>query len=184
MRADDYYMNFAYLSERWLFEYMDKIFSDSDDEEILEQLADEKKHTRMTLGALNKVIDNPVHDTNISIEHAIYADIGGWDINKDTFSALSWIVERRALFLYKMYMKRGTDPYYRKIVNAILDDERKHISFHDDVITEDHLKIKAIDKAIWLRAHEVYGADAMFELPFWEDLFAGKLKEKLNVTLP
>lgn len=184
MRPDDYYMMFAYLSERWLFEYMDKEFSNTDDEELLEQLADEKKHTRMTLGALSKVIDNPVHDTNISIEQAIYADIGGWEISKDTFSALSWIVERRALFLYKMYMKKGTDPYYRKITNAILDDERKHIGFHDEEITEDHLKIKAIDKAIWLRAHEVYGANAMFELPFWQDLFAGKLKEKLNVTLP
>lgn len=183
MRPDDYYMNFAYLSEKWLFEYMDKLFSNSNDLELLEQLADEKKHTKMTFGALSKSIDNPIHDTNISIEQAIYADIGDWKIEKKTFGALSWMVERRALFLYKMYMKKGTDVYYRKITNAILNDERKHIGFHDK-LTNDHYKIKAIDKAIWTKAHQVYGQNAMFELPFWEDLFQGKLKERLNVKLP
>ena len=185
MRPDDYYMTFAYISEKWLFEYMQENFAESDDEEILEQLADEKKHTKMCLGALNKTIDDPIsHDTSFSIEQGIYANIGGWEINEDTFSALSWIVERRALFLYKNYMKHGKDDYYKKITKAILDDERKHIGFHDEVITDNHLKIKAIDKAIWKRAGEVYGPMAMFELPFWEDLFSGALKDKLNVQLP
>jgi hypothetical protein len=184
MTPDDYYMNFAYVSERWLFEFMMNKYSDTHNAEWKTQIQDERRHTLMCLGALKKRTNHFVDDTTYSIEHAIYQDIGGYIPDTvEKFSALSWIVEKRALFLYKMYLKNGKDDLYKKVTKSIINDERKHVRFHNEIITEEHRKIKSIDKQIWKAVNAVYGVNGMFEEEFWKDLFNDSLKEKLNVKI-
>jgi hypothetical protein len=185
MTPDDYYMNFAYVSEKWLFEYMTEHYADSDNEEWLEQIEDERKHTLMCEGALRKQNVNYYKDTTKSIEHAIYGELGNfYPKNDEEFSALSWIVEKRALFLYRYYMRNGNNDLYKKITQGIIDDEMKHVGFHNEEITPSHERIRDIDKAIFTAFNETYGRKGMFGQEFWEDLFTGKLKEKVHVKLP
>jgi len=184
MTSDDYYMNFAYVSEKWLLEYMMEHYSDSDNNEWIEQIKDERKHTLMCESVLRKQNIKYYDDTKFSIEHAIYGQLGNfYPSNDEEFSALSWMVEKRALFLYRYYLRNGKNDLYKKITKGIIDDEIKHIGFHNEIITPSHEKIKKIDKEIFKQCNNIYGKHGMFGLTFWEDLFNDRLKEKISVKI-
>ena len=83
MTNDDYYMNHVYMSEYWLWQHMVKDFSKHNNPRWIKQLKDEKKHAGMTRGALKKSIPESdiVNDVAISIEKAMFEDLGGIDVD-------------------------------------------------------------------------------------------------------
>ena len=194
--VDDYYINHIYASELWLWKYMDKHFSHSNNTRIIKQLNDEKKHSAMARGALKKDLRrrNIEHFyTNIrySIENAIYEDLCGIDVdnlNPDYFPEFVYVVERRATFLFKMYVKHGTNEYYKKMTKRLLHDDEDHLDIHKHKHNDSSILqyYKKCDSLIWNKIASVYTKDNksfFHNRQYWEDLFSGKLKEKLNVRL-
>lgn len=191
MTNDDYYMNHVYMSEYWLWQHMVKDFSKHDNPRWIKQLKDEKKHAGMTRGALKKSIPESdiVNDVAISIEKAMFEDLGGIDVDnvpKEHFPTFVYVVERRACLLFKAYVKSGSNEYYKKMTKRLLHDEDDHLDIHKaNARQSEHYEYYyELDKSIWKAIGETYsdGKTAFFDNnQYWKDLFAGKLKETVNV---
>ena len=191
--TDDYYMNHVYLSELWLWQHMEKFFSNHPSPRWQKQRIDEKKHTAMSRGALFKSLNRELnqinHNTDFSIEKIIFEEIGGIDvdsISKEEFPAFVYVVERRAVFLFKYYIKNGKNEYYKKVTRRLIHDENDHLDVHRDTALnmEAYKKYQELDKKLWREISKVYSNDTVpfFDnIEYWEDLFSHKLKDKINV---
>lgn len=192
--TDDYYMNHVYVSEYWLWLHMEENFLNHSSERWQKQRKDEKKHAAMTRGALYKTLNRNSnlinHNLDFSIEKAIFENIGGIDVDKiglDEFPAFVYVVERRAVFLFKAYLKNGKNEYYKKVTRRLLFDEDDHLDVHKDTAMnmQAFRKYRNIDKKIWRAISNYYTID---DVPFfdninyWQDLFNNKLKENINVV--
>ena len=191
MTNDDYYMNHVYMSEYWLWQYMLKHFNNHSNPRWIKQLNDEKKHSAMARGALRKCIPNDkiITDPSISIEKAMFEGIGKLDVDNiplDDFPAFVYVVERRACMLFKAYVRKGTNEYYKKMTKRLLHDEADHLDIHKQSAQklDVYEQYYELDKKIWNGISEVYsdGKTAFFDnTQYWKDLFANKLKDNVNV---
>lgn len=191
--TDDYYMNHVYLSEFWLWQHMEENFLDHPSPRWHKQRIDEKKHTAMARGALFKTLDRDMskinHDTGFSIEKIIFEEIGGVDVDaitEDEFPAFVYVVERRAVFLFKFYLKYGKNEYYKKVTRRLIHDEDDHLDLHKNtaINMEAYKKYHELDKKLWKEISKVYTKNNVpfFDnIEYWEDLFSHKLKDKINV---
>lgn len=192
--ADDYYMNHVYLGELWLWKYMEKNFSHTDNIRLQKQMYDEKKHSAMTRGALKKDLKKRdikifYTDTKFSIEHCIYQDLCGIDVDNlhpSYFPAFVYVVERRATFLFKNYVKYGKNEYYKKMTKRLIHDEIDHLDIHKQKNNADEIFLffKKCDSTVWKKISEVYtnkNQAFFYNKQYWEDMFSGQLKEKCNV---
>lgn len=191
--TDDYYMNHVYLSEYWLWKHMEENFLNHPSHRWQKQRLDEKKHTAMTRGALFKNLNRDStlinHNTDFSIEKILFEELGGVTVDNiplDDFPAFVYVVERRAVFLFKIYLKYGKNEYYKKVTRRLIHDEDDHLDLHKDtaINMKAYKKYQEIDKSIWQKISKVYTKDNIpfFDnIEYWEDLFSHKLKEKINV---
>jgi hypothetical protein len=191
--TDDYYMNHVYLSELWLWQHMEEKFSKHPSPRWQKQRIDEKKHTAMARGALLKTVNRDMskinHDVGFSIEKIIFEEVGGIDVDsipEDEFPAFCYVVERRAVFLFKCYLKYGKNEYYKKMTRRLIYDEADHLDLHKDtaINMEAYKKYQVLDKKLWREISKVYNtADVPFfdNIQYWEDLFSHKIKDKVNV---
>jgi rubrerythrin len=191
--TDDYYMNHVYLSEFWLWQHMEKNFVNHPSLRWQKQRVDEKKHTAMTRGALFKTLNRNMekinHDPRFSIEKIIFEEIGGIDVDSITeeeFPAFVYVVERRAVFLFKYYLKHGSNDYYKKVIKRLIHDEDDHLDIHKDTVinTEAYRKYQQLDKKLWKEISKIYSTDNLpffNNIEYWKDLFSHKLKDKINV---
>jgi len=190
--ADDYYMNHVYLSEFWLWQYMEKHFINHPSYRWQKQRLDEKKHTAMTRGALFKTTNRDInainHNLNYSIEKSIYENIGGIDVDNlplEDFPAFVYVVERRATLMFKIYIKTGKNDYYKKVLKRIVHDEADHLDIHKDtaITTDAYLRYQEIDKKIWNDISNIYTNKntAYFNnIQYWKDLFSDKLRKNIH----
>ena len=183
--ADDFFMNHAFVSELWLFNALKQNWSHK--EEWRKQMLDEKKHCAMTRGALKKNVSTIDYNLDASVEKAMYEGIGKIDVDnitdEDEFSALAYVVERRAILLYKRYLKYGSNDYYKKILSKIIADEEDHKDTH----TNDNpymKKYKVLDSKIWKAIRAAYpdGDHYYDNIQFWKDVFTGQLKNKCSIS--
>ena len=193
--VDDYYMNHTYAGELWLWKYMEKHFSHSDNPRIIKQLNDEKKHSAMTRGALKKDLRkrNITHfynDVKYSIENVIYEDLCDIDVNHlnpKNFSEFVYVVERRASFLFKMYIKYGTNEYYKKMTKRLIHDEEDHLDIHKHKHNDSSVlqHYKKCDSLVWNKIASVYANDNksfFHNKQYWEDMFSGELRQKCSIV--
>jgi len=186
--TDDYFMEHVFLSELWLFLHMKRVFGDTNDLKWKKQINDEKKHSAMARGALKKEykkrnIFNYSQNIKNSVEKCIYEDIGGIEVDKlydaEEFSAFAYVVERRALLLYRWYVKHGNNEYYKKICKRIIDDEEDHKQTHTEKQNKHLARFKDLDSKIYKKLNEVYSKDGtpyFNNIVFWKDMFGGELR--------
>ena len=181
--TDDYFMEHVFLSELWLFLHMKINFSHINDGDWQKQIYDERKHSAMARGALRKEykkrkIYNYSQNIRYAVEKCIYEDLGGIKVDKLTdpeeFSAFAYVVERRALLLYRWYVKHGNNEYYKKICKKIIDDEEDHKNTHTDKVNPYLAKYKQIDSVIYKKLANKYSSDNtpyFNNMNFWKDMF-------------
>jgi len=184
MRFDDYYMNFAYLSEKWLADYLSRRFSSSQNSDWHEQIEDERRHTLACEAALNlKKVLPIVHDTNFSLQVGLYYKSGligdPEHFSEEEVRALCFLVERRALGLYRFYLRHGSDPTYKAVTKAIIKDEMGHSKIHARRTCETYQSLIASERELFSGLTATYGSEGMTSLRFWQDFFADRLE--LNV---
>ena len=189
MDVDSAFINFSYLSERWLLEFLQNYksrFPNNWSAEREEQLDDERRHTNMLLGCLNRAGIEIVHDLNFSIQEALYRNLGMLDFAKATslfqFEAIQLLIERRAIVLYKIFLSFAKNEEYLKVIRAILLDEEKHVriektKFRDEPFFHIYMQI---DRGIFSYLSARYGLANDYRRSvsgprFWQDLFSSQL---------
>lgn len=177
------FMNFAYLSEKWLMKYLTSVKYLRPDlyssvREI--QRNDEIRHMTLCRDAILKTSDKIEESLEYSIQETLFKQIGGVDLN--TFSNLEemestqLIVERRAVVAYKLYLKHGHNKLFKKMISEIIKDEKRHVLFNspDTAKSERYLLLKKAEQFIFGKfLREKYGQKSFISPSFWDHLFEG-----------
>ena len=96
----------------------------------------------------------------------------------EEFSAFAYVVERRALLLYRWYIKHGNNNYYKKVCKKIINDEEDHKDTHTNKVNPHLAKYKQIDSTIYKNLAKKYSDDDIpyfNNMKFWKDMFYGEL---------
>lgn len=187
--VDHAFMNFSFLSEKWLAQFLSNYKSQYPERWTPvreEQLQDEIRHTNMIYAVMVKQGAQPIEDLQYSIQEAVYKKLGLFDMGQAkeglAFECVQHILERRASILYKIYLLRGNNPAYQKVIRQILKDEERHIALDQTAKTaKDVFSIYAkIDSRLFSAISSVYGEagnlrSSVMKPDFWKDLFAGNL---------
>ncbi|MCB0365050.1 MAG: hypothetical protein H6624_11730 [Bdellovibrionaceae bacterium] len=174
----------AMHSELWSFHDTSDKYKVFPTEFLKGQVDDEERHTEMLRRVLELEGFPAEPSENLSMQKVIYQRVLGLDLNntredENLFHAVHTMVERRANWIYKMYLLNGTNERFKKVIKLIVKDERRHISGHRDQLVQTDPKITALfDLDNWFfreyyPAH--YGTDSLQVNPtFWDDYFSNK----------
>lgn len=181
---DNQLMESAYLSELWAVENIERHIAKYDSLELRLQLDDEKRHAEILLEALRAEGHEPRHDTAYSMQEVIYKNwqglrVGAFtDIDQRHFAFAHEVTERRAIWIYRTYIRGGNVDRYKGICEQIIDDERGHL--HEMTPTSTAMEdLARLDRAIFRRY--IPGAYGSMDLlrcgEFWDDYYGDGLKE-------
>jgi len=203
MRVDDLFLNFSYLSEKWLGNFLEIYKAQCPEgwtSEREEQLKDEKRHEAQLLFVLKKRCKDINYDLKYSIQEGVYKAVGLLDMGAARTPIQAEIVqnilERRASFLYRIYLGVGTDEGYKKVIREILNDEKKHLNIDNCQIKSHEMfqVYSSLDRQLFIQIAEVYGSgknrsESLMQIRFWDDLFSGNLagriySKRLGLTNP
>lgn len=191
--TDNAFINFSYLSEKYLAVQLEQ-FSSSLSSYEKEILNDEKRHAALLLNALKKFEQesNIEHSLKCSIYEAVYVRLGGFDFNKinsfGDFKCVQAIIERRARILYLRFMRRTTNELYKKILSQIIEDEKKHEAHNfSEPQSSIFFEFDEIDRQVWrvlLKEHTTDGSSGQFGLQFWQTIFDNAKETKDSWSTP
>lgn len=133
----DALINSAYLSEQWAVRHilvMKERYPEKWTNGLDLQLEDELRHSRIIKAVLTKHSPVVVDNLKFSMQENLYKGVCGlrpqFDIHATSFEAftdLMWIMERRALWIYFVYNRIGSNPDYKKVFKSIIEDEKTHV---------------------------------------------------------
>lgn len=192
LNFDDYFLNHSYLSEEWLrtllLDYREN-FASAWNSDLEQQLQDEERHARMCRNILLQRACLITDDTKYSLAEVFYKGVGGLDlrvVHSDwQLNAICLLIERRAHFLYKMYLRYGRDEEYKKIIAMILEDEMRHNVVHDEQVRKTnspyYLSLQSMDRFVfgdylnkkYLSTQS--GRHVFLNVEFWRDIFNDKI---------
>lgn len=186
---DSAFINFSYLSEKWLANYFQNYKSRHPEkwtDTYERHLEDEIRHTQMCSAMLDRSEGYREDDLKFSIQEMVYRQYGGLDLNRfdslDAFLAVNRLIERRALVLYKSYVRYGENVGYRALIKAILNDEDRHHKTVQNLASEEFVfqEFAELDRKIWTQLSLHYGREhqrqrGIINPKFWTDLFSDKL---------
>lgn len=181
---DHYFFNSAYLSELWaaqdLIEKRDSGLIAGG--QVEEQIEDELRHARMLKNSMINFGFQPVEDLSFSMHEVIYHQICCIDLKAVYGSPVSFwgmhnIMEKRALWNYRTYLRGGRIDEYKSVLKKIIDDEKGHIK---DLASNPIVDLIAqMDRWVY-RIHLAQHYNKMDLIrcdSFWKDYFSGNLKK-------
>lgn len=179
---DDAFINSAYLSELWasidLIRCKKAGHAWSPEREI--QLQDEVRHANALLNVLKSQTGILVKDLQFSMQEKLFKDkVNLSETNSiGDVSLVHDITERRAVWIYKTYLKMATNPVYKSVITEILADEKNHFAVNKKEAHPDHTpyskKVKKTDFLIFKEyLPSKYGQKLFSSSRFWEDYFNG-----------
>jgi hypothetical protein len=195
--VSDSFINFSYVSELWLAEFLACLKCEWDSQQwtkrLEQQLEDEKQHAEMLQRALKRNGINSVDDLTYSIQESVYRDLAGFDMGAlrapGAVSAALTVLERRATLLYKIYLRQGSNSDYKAVIKRVLEDERRHEAenlFDAHLYERDLLQAYSlIDRSVFSRIAKEFGGSVGMRggvvLPgFWESLYSRQLGKNLS----
>lgn len=182
---DKEFLKWSHISEKWLYDYLVQNAQDMDmpEEEFLEIIDDERRHTQIFKNLLQVFKIDAYDDPKQSFHYSIYTQLAGVDwlkLSKNEKKAMLAISERRAVFLYKAYIKNGQNEQIKKTLKTVLKDELRHARTYLDESDPAFQWAKNIDKKVWTYLERKYGDKAQQENLFWSDLKKNQLFTKCN----
>lgn len=177
---DQEFLKWSHISEKWLYDYLLQNCKSIDlpQEEFLEIVDDEKRHTQIFKNLLHVFKIEAYQDPKQSFHYSIYTQLGGVDwskLNSTEKKAMLAVSERRAVFLYKAYIKNGQNEQIKKTLKTVLRDELRHARAYLDESDPAFQWAQNLDKKVWTCLEEKYGPKAQQENLFWSDLRQNKL---------
>ena len=197
---DHYWATSALLSEWWAvinIEHMSREYDIYD--EMYSQLCDEVRHMtilREAMEAENYVppftqqyVYTPLgtrldHMTpKYSMQEVIYHSVCGINLAQltchgvDMFKEVHEVTERRAVWIYKTYIKGGKVERYKDVCRQIIEDEKGHIHKRPRTDNPVMKNLHDLDRWVFLKhlpAH--YNGMQLLECPeFWDDYYTDNL---------
>lgn len=175
-------MNSAYLSELWAVNDLlnfKKNFKLAWSDQREAQLQDEKKHARMCLSVLKTETQNVIYSLDYAMQETIFKK--KWTLghasSDEEFSAIQEVMENRALWIYRTYLKVGKNNRYKDVFKAIILDEK----IHRQIGKEKNIRFTPIYKSIstvdryFFRTYlpSKYGQMLFSSPQFWNDYYQG-----------
>jgi hypothetical protein len=180
---DDAFLNTAYLSELWAVKDLvriKKLFPKSWNADREQQLNDESNHARLLLNELKKNSKVIVEDLAFSMQERLYRKY--INLSESNSISASGIVhnmtEARALWIYKTYLKVGTNQEYKNCILNIIEDEKRHFIYNTDCIDQQDgfltASIRSVDKAIFRTILPMQFGRIIFNSEkFWNNYYEG-----------
>lgn len=185
---DDAFMCHSHASEVWLAMFLSRVKERNLiewDEDLEVQLQDEKRHALMFKSVIKKFAKFEQYKIETSIQEAIYESLGGYDFSKiktrSELNAVLFKIERRALFLYKMFLRVSRCDAYKDTVRTVVQDELRHsgvarLEVCDRTMRDlEKVEIKVFGEYL----PKKYGVENRYSvflnLNYWRDLFSGSL---------
>lgn len=184
--VENAFINSAYLSEKWAVTQLmsfKKANPSLWDNDLEEQLNDEKRHANALHGFLSQRTERIQHDElSWSMQVRLYEFCSGIDFTaykkKDQFIAMQLIMEKRAVWIYKVYNRFGNNEDLKKLFKVILKDELRHLKPCQPFCEVTYNQIDNIDKWLfktWIPKN--FGDDvAVFNHLFWDYFFQPHVK--------
>ena len=184
--SDDAFINSAYLSELWasmdLLRCKKSGYNWSDEREV--QLQDEIRHSNILLNSLKSQTKVLVKNLNYSMQERLYKQRVNLSqsANIGEVSHVHDVTERRAVWIYKTYLKMGNNPIYKVAVTEILADEKNHFAVNKKEahpirsLYAEH--VRNIDYSIFKNILPAkYGQQLFSSQNFWVDYYSGAKNE-------
>lgn len=181
---DNQLIESAYLSELWAVNNIKRHETKYGSIDLAMQLDDEERHAAILLEALRAEGYEPLHDTAYSMQEVIYRNWLGLDLDRFTdidrahFCFAHEVTERRAIWIYRTYIRGGQNSRFKEICAQIIDDERGHIHAMEPT-NESMENLMRKDRLIFRKyIPGEYGSMNLLETPqFWSDYYGEGLKE-------
>lgn len=193
--CDHYWAESAYLSEWWAVWNLQRVAPEWQlGDELESQLEDEVRHVRMFKDAMAAEGYTPRFMWKNSkgypidaMQEVIYRKVCGLDLHRltmhniDMFRQVHEITERRAIWIYKTYIKGGNVERYKDVCREIIEDERGHIHPRpksDNPVLNNLFKM---DKWVFLKflPKHYNGMQLLQCLDFWNDYYCNGLKTEV-----
>ena len=174
------FANSAYLSELWAVRDLVRIKKLSNDwtDANEEQLQDEVRHARRLLDFLKGRTRHFVADLAYSMQERLYRphiDLA-CSANLAEACTVHDVTERRAAWIYKTFLRVGSDQTLKEISREILDDEKRHAGLTSSYVTDLALfgRLKDVDRKLFRKEIPVrFGPVLIHSDAFWTYYFEG-----------
>ena len=154
VNAEHYYMHSGYVSELWAARDLESKRNQFDLDFLPAQISDEYRHAELLLKAL-KTSGAPdfllkCEDTQYGLQKVIYNNVCMLDLaatggSVSRFRAVHEMTEKRALRIYRTFLRGANSASYREAARQILEDEKGHLhNYHTDDVVMGHFT--ALDK--------------------------------------
>ena len=189
--CDHWWAESAYLSEWWaVWNLQQMAVRWNLGDEFDSQIEDEMRHAKIFLDAMaaedhypRTMWKNSEGYPINAMQEAIYRNVCGVDLhrltmhNVDMFKQVHELTERRAIWIYKTYMKGGTVERYKDVCREIIEDEKGHIHPRPQSDNPILNNLITTDKWVFLKfLPKLYNGMQLLQCPaFWNDYYAGDL---------
>lgn len=184
---DHYFMEMAYASELWAAEDLlmkTKLFPDPFYEQ---QMKDEIRHARMLKSAMANEGFFTNANSSLGIQNVFFKGLAGLDLtqtglSEDDFAGTHQILERRAVWGYRTYLRGGRIQSYKKVLAVIIEEEREHLKPFKPT-TDWQKKVASADRWIY-RGHlqSRYNRLRLLDCPeFWDHYRSGSMPQSKDL---
>ena len=189
--CDHWWAESAYLSEWWAVWNLQMMAVHWNlGSEFDSQIEDEIRHAQMFKDAMaaedhypRTMWKNSEGYPIYAMQEVIYRNVCGLDLNQltkhnvDMFKQVHELTERRAIWIYKTYLKGGMVERYKDVCREIIKDEKGHIHPRpksDNLILNNLI---AVDRWAFLKflPKHYNGMQLLLCTGFWNDYYAGEL---------
>jgi rubrerythrin len=198
--CDHYWATSALLSEWWALlnlDHMAKEYKIYD--ELYDQIADEARHMTLLRGAMEAEGYEPPFTQQYvytpqgtrlehmvpmyAMQEVIYHSVCGIDLTQltchgvDMFKEVHEVTERRAVWIYKTYIKGGQIERYKDVCREIIEDERGHIHKRPNTKNPVMKNLHELDRWVFLKhlPRHYNGMQLLECAEFWDDYYTDNL---------
>lgn len=173
--TDAYFVHISYLSELWAvrdLEWGQAYFGI----DLNEQTEDERRHAAILKALLVRNGASQLgDDLDFAFQNVMFRNTARIDLSRiphrDVFLQMHNIMERRAVWIYRTYMRGGRDPEIKKVLTSLMEDEKGHT--HDlDLSHEVTRTIHGTDQWLFGQHLRRYnGLNLLACTDFWTDYY-------------
>ena len=183
---DYYFIHISYLSELWAVKDL-SWGAEYFNIDLSEHIQDEVNHAKILKALLNDLKDEQnlvknVDDLTYSFQNIIFLNTGRFNLSRlkdlDAFKQMHNIMEHRAAWIYKTYMRGGKNEKIKKVLKKIIEDEKEHV--HNLVIDNFYAKhIYNLDNHLFLNQlrKKYNNLNLLSSNQFWNDYYKNQTLE-------
>ena len=185
---DHHFMEVSYWSELWAARDLRQKAARYPSLKLNAQTEDEFRHAAMLVDAMRGEGHRLRGSLANAMQNAFFHRLGHLDLDgfgnesEELFWGLHDVMERRAIWCYKTYLRGGKVERYKATIRRILQDEKGHIT----EATSRHPKVRHlrhVDAQVFRRYIPSHFRDLnLIARPeFWQSYFGGKLPELADI---